>query len=358
MKIKILILLLLFIPLHSIAQKNIEVKINKNVEFLSMLGWLIFIGEKYENGQEYINWNNQKFQIDAYKRFKRFANSKNIETLKKTYENEGFDSYLYLFSQLDNFPNCKLKNEIDSKYYLYLNDSMTISEAKENTIIIIYDLNKLYVETQFEKFWKKNKNLYKNAIKEVKHNLPNKRFINEMERFYNNKTYTGYILNPSLLIPSGWGFGPNINNNVYNFFGSFNGLNLEEKSTGFNDKTELIELSTHEYGHSFVNPIIDSINQELIKSKDYLFEPIRKDMKSQGYSNWKTCLYEHFVRAGEIIIAENLGDNKTSERLQKDYIENRKFINIPLILEKYKIYSKMENKNFKETVEQIIIEMK
>ena len=357
MKTKIL-MLLLFISLHSTAQKKIEVKTNKNVEFMSMLGWLIIIGEKYESGQEYINWDIQKFQIDTYKRFKKFANSKNIQTLKKAYENEGFDSYIYLFYQLENFPNCKLKNEIDSKYYLYLNDSMTISEAKENTIIIINDLNELYIETEFEKFWKEKKNLYKNAINEVKVNLPNKNFISEMERFYNNKKYTGYFLIPSLLFPCGWGLGPNINNNIYNFFGSFNGQNKEDNSTGFNDKTELLELSIHEYGHSFVNPIVDSINQDLIKSKDYLFEPIKKDMKSQGYSNWKACVYEHFVRAGEIIIAENLEDYKTSERLKKDYIENRKFIYLPLILEQYKIYNKMENKNFKETVEQIIKEMK
>jgi hypothetical protein len=356
MKKTISLFIILFLTLNSFAQKKIEVKINKNVEFVSMLGWLIFIGEKYENGKKYINWENQKFQIETFKKFKKYLNSNNIKSLKETYENEGFDSYLYLFSQLSDFPNCKLDENTDSKYFLFLNDSMSIEKAKINTEKVISDLNVVYIECGFDSFLLENKRNYIKVVKEINRNLPNKNFINELENFYNNKTYSAYILNPSLMIPSGWGFGPNIKNKAYNFFGSFNGIS--ENSFGFDNKSEIIELSTHEYGHSFVNPIIDSINQDYIVQNERLFEPIRKEMNSQGYSNWKTCLYEHFVRAGEIIIAKNLGDNKLSEKLEKEYIKVRKFIYLPIILEELEKYNIKTNKNYKETVELIMTKLK
>jgi hypothetical protein len=355
MKKSILILIILCLSFSSFAQKKIEVKINNNVEFVSMLGWLIFIGEKYEKGEEYINWENQKYQIETYNSFKKFSNSENIKSIKDTYENEGFDAFIYLFCQLDDFPNCKLKENIDSKYLLRLNDSISYEEAKKHTEKVIFDLNKLYVECDFAKFLDKNKFYYQKILKEVSKNLPNKRFIKELEKFYNNKTYSAYILNPSLMIPSGWGFGPNIENKVYNFFGSFNGKS--HNSFGFDNKSEIIELSTHEYGHSFVNHIIDSTNKDYIIQTEHLFEPIKKDMKNQGYSNWKTCLYEHFVRAGEIIIAKNLGDYNLSKKLEKDYIEERKFIYLPIILIELEKYNVQKNKNYKKTVELIMTKL-
>jgi len=43
-------------------------------------------------------------------------------------------------------------------------------------------------------------------------------------------------------------------------------------------------------------------------------------MEHQGYNTWKVCLYEHFVRAGEVIVASLLNNTEGSQLLRANYI--------------------------------------
>jgi hypothetical protein len=47
-----------------------------------------------------------------------------------------------------------------------------------------------------------------------------------------------------------------------------------------------------------------------------------------------------FVRAGEIMIAEKLGDTDGAKRLHSEYEQDRKFVYIPTILVELKKYDK------------------
>jgi hypothetical protein len=76
--------------------------------------------------------------------------------------------------------------------------------------------------------------------------------------------------------------------------------------------------------------------EDLITQTEKLFEPIRNDMTRQNYTQWKHCVYEHFVRAGEVLIARKLGNTKDAEELQKYYIEDRKFIYLPVLSRNWK----------------------
>jgi hypothetical protein len=119
---------------------------------------------------------------------------------------------------------------------------------------------------------------------------------------------------------------------------------------GFANERRLRELSTHEFGHSFVNPVIDQLPEALIAGTERLFEPIKSEMTSQGYNEWKSCLYEHFVRAGEIIIAGNLNNAADAEHLRKYYEEDRKFIYLPLLVEALQRYNRGEVPSYPEAV--------
>ena len=94
---------------------------------------------------------------------------------------------------------------------------------------------------------------------------------------------------------------------------------------GFGNCQRLKELSIHEFGHSFVNPITDTLPQQLITGTEHLFDSLKEKMSLQGYNAWKVCLYEH-VRAGEVVVAELLGDTTASTRLRSEYIKDRGFI--------------------------------
>lgn len=102
---------------------------------------------------------------------------------------------------------------------------------------------------------------------------------------------------------------------IYNAFGPFSFQTFDTKNVnlGFNYPERIQGLSVHEFGHSFVNPAIGKVPKELIDSTEYLYTPIKTEMSKLAYTSWMMCLYEHFVKAGEVIIARKLGNAKEAE---------------------------------------------
>ena len=80
-------------------------------------------------------------------------------------------------------------------------------------------------------------------------------------------------------------------------------------------------------------------------------------MEQQGYNTWKACVYEHFVRAGEILISEKLGDKEGTEKLKKEYEQERQFKYIPVIIVQLRMYDKGELMTYIEAVEMAMQEL-
>ena len=59
----------------------------------------------------------------------------------------------------------------------------------------------------------------------------------------------------------------------------------------------MIDTVVHEFCHSYANPVIEKIAQELEPAGKSLFPRAAKIMKRQAYGNWKTMFYESLVRA-------------------------------------------------------------
>ncbi len=272
-------------------------------------------------------------------------------------ENIWLDYLIHLLIQLDNFPNAKLKDEIRESAYLRFSAKRDPEEARKNAALFIEAMNQLYREVDFDTYFRQNQNKYANALAQVEKGLPDKRFIPALEDFYGQR-FDRYTLVPSLTIPTGMGFGVSYTvqdkTPIFHVFGPFGLQNFSNESNldmGFDDRKHLLELSTHEFGHSFVNPAIDQLPPELITGTETLFIPIQSDMANQGYTRWKACLYEHFVRAGEIVIAQNLGNHADAQRLRTHYIEDRKFIYLPAIVEELEMYNKTRTRSYQQVVE-------
>lgn len=69
------------------------------------------------------------------------------------------------------------------------------------------------------------------------------------------------------------------------------------------DSDQLLALLYHEFGHSFINPLVDRHSDLLARSSDR-FEPIREIMAGYAYSSWNICVYEHLVRAVVVRLLE------------------------------------------------------
>jgi hypothetical protein len=125
-------------------------------------------------------------------------------------------------------------------------------------------------------------------IQEVEQNIPQESFIVEMEHLY-RKNVQNYRLYPSLTIPFGQGFAAGNANTIGNIFASFNKPKevnqISNLQLGYDNSTSLRDICVHEFGHSFVNPAIDKVDESVMKDKESLYEPIRGRCQNKDTAN-------------------------------------------------------------------------
>ena len=342
--------------------KKLRIEINKNVE---LLGIGYFIGyESVDIEKKTVeisgkkipkkDWHNYGFWV--FQKYKKFGTSENLGKSFAVADHLWVDYLIGLLLQVDDFPHAKLKESIDPAYYINFSKTKDLQEAKKNVTIFLDGMNEFYKEIELDNYFTETDKFYKKVIDEINSVLPKHDFIGAMEKFYNKKFDT-YTLMPSLTISKGMGFGVRYTTDkkthVLNVFGAFDFqefLNTTELKMGFANVIRLRELSVHEFGHSFVNPEVDKLPKEKFAQTESLFEPLKSAMSDQGYNTWEACVSEHFVRAGEILIAEKLGDTDGAKRLHSEYEQDRKFIYIPAILVELKKYDKGSYKTYYDAV--------
>jgi hypothetical protein len=62
-------------------------------------------------------------------------------------------------------------------------------------------------------------------------------------------------------------------------------------------------------------------------------------MSAQAYTSWVMSLYEHLVRAGEVIIAEKLGDTARAKTIMQENVNNG-FKYLPFLVAELKAWDK------------------
>jgi hypothetical protein len=342
--------------------KAIDVQFHTNVELLGLAYFLGYEGQALENEPDTVK---RKREIDKYayayhlyQQYKQYENSQNLAVvMNAAYTYDLFLDYMSgLLVKLNDFPHAALPDDIEEKHYIRFSKTKDPVEAKANATLFIEAFNRLYKEVNFEAYLQQNSSRYNNALGQVKRVLPAGNFISAMEGFYRKK-FDKYTLVPSLTIPAGMGFGvmhqTGGKKSIYNIFGAFDRQNFLDEAQldmGFGNEKRNRELSIHEFGHSFVNPVIDQLPKELLSKTEHLYTPLQEAMTRQGYPTWKHCLDEHFVRAGEVLIARKLGNIKDAEPLQKYYIEDRKFNYLPVIIKELEAYSKNRFMTYEEAV--------
>lgn len=176
--------------------------------------------------------------------------------------------------------------------------------------------------------------------------------LNEMEHFYES-SFQHYEIVPSLTIWSsaGWGFKYDENTKATFILGPV------EKNYSFIDKEKLKHLTIHEFGHSFVNHHVLA-KESLIEETRILFPPLKDAMFTQGYRDWESCMVEHFVRAGEIILPQLVSNSSVDSELLEHYMTTKRFIYLEFIVERLKMYRLEENLAYSEAVTRCLEDLK
>jgi|GEM_PF-402690 len=371
MKIRALIFFILILAGTTYGQsptnsKSIRVEFNHNVEFGGFVFFLGSLGEQYENNDD-LTANGVKkkdwyaYNLSLYKKYKSFKNDKDLTTAVQYLERLEGSDLIRLLIRVDDFPKAKLLVEIRDQDLLAFSINRDPAEARENASEFIEALNRFYTTVNFDEYFHGSKRYYEQAHQEITDGLPSDEFIPAMEKFY-RKEFDSYTLLPSLTLPNGMAFGvsyvANGKTKIFNSFGAFAVQHIPDGAMGFADEKHLRELSTHEFGHSFSNPAVQQLPARLFDETKILYEPIREAMDNQGYNLWKSCVYEHFVRAGEVVIAKNLGLRKDAAQLEKQYIENRKFIYLRDIIQILEMYDDDRKITYQEAVNKAMEKLK
>ncbi|MEO6547117.1 MAG: DUF4932 domain-containing protein [Ferruginibacter sp.] len=227
--------------------------------------------------------------------------------------------------------------------YKYSFDGLDIDTAKMKALkTFVENLRRFYIERNLQNFFTDYRFFFNGIINEVKQNIP-PAYINKMEKYYGQSISAyNYYPNPFDVVPYDtvfWhGNGPIIktkNGYVASMMTSAY-LPLDKKSSindysqfGFNHPATINTIITHEFGHSFVNPVLEKYERKINESSSLMSDALVNKMGPIGYGNWLTCIIEHLVRLGEIRIALTNGNAKKADSLRNVYINDFGFVLIP-----------------------------
>lgn len=197
--------------------------------------------------------------------------------------------------------------------------------------------------SNFKRFWESKKPFYNQILDLTTAEVEGIDLINVLENYF-NQTNESYNV---IIIPS---FKGGIGSMITNANGQnelYSAVAAEDIEGGipYMNKSNLLYLVWHEFGHSFVNPLTDKYADRVKGSvADSLYEPTKNHMLTQGYVTWQTCVNELVIRAIGVRLFElNLGAEESKKALDQEL--QLGFIYIEPLVEKLKEYEVKREKD-------------
>ena len=326
-----------FLILYTQAQETVEIRFMKNIEFF---GYIVELGDPSDNDP-----NHPISQL-----IHQYPENGNNENLFEIFALAASMDYSTIVNLMYNLPELPL----DPGYELPKNRAVELgfnNEVELNTLrTLVKKINTFFNDSRFESIWNDLAHYRAQTKVELEELKPTKDFMEEIETFY-GASFKHYEIVPSLTVWSGPGWG------IKNEQAEKAIFILGPLKKNYIFKADHFQtLTIHEFGHSFVNHIVSQYDTA-IKKTEALFPPLQADMEAQGYTNWETCLIEHFVRAGEVIVMEQSGDQTQSKALLKDYRDNRKFAYLPFVVQKLNKYRLGNGLTYDESVKKTLLDL-
>jgi len=191
-------------------------------------------------------------------------------------------------------------------------------------------------DTDFSAFFENHAAEYEKMIEPVREHLAGID-IGMLEAYYGTKQGGYHIILAPLFHPGG--FGPSVRleedqpPHTYSVMGPHG---TEHDLPTFGSAEDFRYLVWHEFSHSFVNPIVDAHGEDVDRCEP-LFEPLRDRMSRQAYKHWRTCVYEHVVRAATCrFTAREMGDEAGAKAIASE--SSRAFVYVEELCAKLEEY--------------------
>jgi Domain of unknown function (DUF4932) len=317
----IFLVIIIFIFINNcFPQSKLNIQVDEKFELLITVQ---FLSDYFLITKSDINYKNE-----ILKEFESFKTHKAIE-LAKIIGNDFFVfDYPVIFFLHYSFPELKqvVPFENDDRYFTY----------KDTLDLFVDALRDFYEVTNFHEFFVNHKTLYDRIITQAGSYTNGKNIPELLEEHYGVKNHSyNLILCP--LMHDG-GFGPAIQTKDAKDLYAFIGPESDSKGEPQFDTNVFRKYVIHEFSHSFCNLIIDE-NYSRLAADSCLKDIILSQMKKQGYSDWRSILYEHLVRANEIFLLEEIYGESVSNSVFQDYVNERNFLYLDGLLSIIKNYS-------------------
>ena len=307
-----LLIALVFTSTVHAGSGKVNVMVDERMELLTII--------QYLSGYPILTQADLKYKKEIEEYFRDFRDHPAVTLNKNIYERFfGFDAaptYMYHFS----FPGFRQTAGFSE------NDLRTFEFDKNNDTLslLLQHFKDFYKRTGFHRFYTGHKGFYDSLIMPVKAKVEEHYVIDLMEEHYGKKNKEYNVVLVPLLHDGG--YGPMISKGNGLALYAILGPKSDSKDLPeFDIRNLLSEYVIHEFSHSFCNPLIAKNLSELERDS-CLLSPIKASQEEQGYGSWEGCLYEHFVRANEIVLTEKIFGRQKGAKLAEDMIRNSNWI--------------------------------
>jgi len=339
------------------AESLLELSYSKNIETVAIVLNLSAMGEYILSN--YSTSSKQyaliRFHNEAFAQFKNHEAVQWANMLAEANLLQ-FNDYYYglYYSPFPEFEMLSLENDPMRIINTNLNDSLV------STYYQSFDkaLRQFYQDAAMDQHFKKHASQYSAMMDEVatQSGLIPIEALSDLLTAGNDSTEIHYHLLPSLNIPIGFNFGPNLQKgnqlDFYFIFGPSEELNpianpfeqAKLNSLGFSDTGAIADVAVHEFTHSFVRFLQYENMETAMLGLRYLNTlELKQAMDEIGQSDdWSNVFEEHLVRACEILLWKKLGRQDKADAKLKTELEEG-FIYIPDFLQALETYASSRN---------------
>jgi hypothetical protein len=203
-----------------------------------------------------------------------------------------------------------------------------------------------YLKSDYEKFWQEKQPYYENLKMNLEEKISDIDIAAVMEDFYGMEK-EHYFIVPSPQMPMMALNVEAISDGkplVYDVQGPFS---LDEEGANyFGSKAAIIDTASHEFGHTFLEPLLMR-HKKLYKKYSYIYKKLdaenQEKMRKMGYAEWDRVLIENLIRAVQARLWEITGNQKMKQWILKESPKHG-FQLIPILYDIIEDYVQNRNK--------------
>ncbi len=297
-----------------------KLKVDPRLELLYTLGLL--------NGYPFITPKYMDYKTKILATFSNPHLANEVTYLRKIFSIGSIDGPVFFILNLDeNFePLPSMSNEMAQ-----------LMGGPDSVVAYSQRLRRFCVNAGYDRFFNSQEPFFDLMLRHAHYAFGDFQGIAQLERYYGTR-HASYAIVLNTLFQNG-NFGVSSTDAQGNMHLSavIEPSDVENGVPVFRDAIPTNDLIFHEFSHSFVNPLVDKMAEQ-VGRYSYLFKPIRKEMAENGYQFWHVTVKEQMVRA----ITCRLGAQRYGQEIASHFFEDselaRGFLYTRALVDKLRFY--------------------